>query len=323
MSGRRQTTYHARQQFMPNRRGYRIPTHTPRIGRGCRCFGCLNRRRWTPELRQALADRMRREHLDGRSRLPANPNLHRASTWTSEQDALVRRLAGLVDVPTIAARLEQAFGYPRSEAAVKHRIKRLGIYRLDRRPLTSSEVGRIFGVTRETVRVRFVNRGLLVGRPYRGAPNGRMRVFERAELERLVREHPEAYDVDRIRDPKLKQLAVSVNRGRRLLGTSEVERLVGIGFRQLARWYADGVVPTARRVAGVRRGRWGEWLIEAGDLATVRRLRGELEERRRRRDEACPAGHPRTPENVYVEPASGQRRCRPCRFGRAHARRAS
>ena len=125
-----------------------------------------------------------------------------------------------------------------------------------------------------------------------------------------------------IRDPQLRALAEAVTRGRRLIGTKQVQEQTGVDFRLLAVWYAAGLVPSARKVKGVRVGRYGEWLIEAPDLVTVRQLKAEHEARIQRRNEACPAGHPRTAENVYIEPGSGSRKCRPCRLARARERAA-
>jgi hypothetical protein len=315
VSGRPRPAYHAHQEFGPNKRGARIPVHTPRIGQHCRCFACRNARWWNDERRSARSDDLRQQYADGRRQRQHDVNQKRACHWRPEEDSLLQTLAGQHDCLTIGKLLEARFGYPRSDAAVKHRVKHLGIFLMDARPLSSSEVGRIFGITRETVRVRFVATGLLIGQVRRGGPHG-MRTFERAELETLVREHPEAYDVEAIRDSRLRALADATARGRRLLPTPEVEKLTGVNYRQLAQWYADGLVPSARRVEAVRRGRFGTWLIEAVDLAAVRRLKAEHDERQRRRADACAAGHPRTPENLYIEPASGQRRCLPCRRSR-------
>lgn len=273
------------QEYAVNRRGARYVVHTPRLGERCRCNGCHQRRYWTPERRAARGALLRQQFGDG-TRVPArNVNEGRASVWRAEEDALVRELAGQQDCLTIGRMLGERFGNPRSEAAVKYRVKRLGIYLLDVRPLSSSEVGRIFGVTRETVRTRFVNRGLLVGRLRRGGPHG-MRMFTRPELERLIREHPEAYDAGAIRDPSLRALAAAVNRGRRPLGTAEVAHLVGMDPRTLAGWYLAGLVPAARFVRGVRPGAGGAWLLPASEVETVRRLRAGRADARRAKAEA-------------------------------------
>lgn len=303
------------QEYAPDRLGRRRPVHTPRLGDRCRCKPCWAELYWTPERRAARAAAIRLQYADGRRQRHHDLNEKRAEHWRPEEDALVRELAGTHDALTIGRMLGERLNKPRSEAAVKHRVKRLGIFLMDIRPFTSSEVGRIFGVTRETVRVRFVATGLLTGSLRRGGPHG-MRMFTRPELERLIREHPEAYEVEAILDPQLKALAQATTRGRRPLPTSEVERLTGVDYRELARWYAAGLVQSARRVEGVRRGRYGTWLIDAGDIATVRQLKAEHDAHRLRRVQACPAGHLRTSENTLIEPSTGQRRCRLCRVAR-------
>lgn len=311
----------AGQEYGLDRIGRRVAAHTPRLKSACACKNCWAKRWWTPERRAARAADLRQQYADGRRQPRHDLNDVRAARWRAEEDAYLRSLVGRHDCLTIASLLTERFGYPRTEAAVTHRVRTLGISRMDVRPLSSSEVGRIFGISRETVRARFVNRGLLVGQLRRGGPHG-MRMFARAELEQLVRDHPEAYNVEAIRDPALRALAEAVARGRRLLGSSEVRRLTGVDVRQLLRWYADGLVPSARRVAGVRFGRGGGWLIEAADLAVIRQLDAERTERRRRREESCRSGHPRSPENLFVESSTGQRRCRACRAER-YAQRAS
>jgi hypothetical protein len=268
MSGRS-----ALQEYEARPSGRRRPVHTPRLTASCACISCVRRRWWTPERRAARGEQIRAAYAAGTRRVGRDGNRKKVTFWQPQQDAALRELAGRYDSLTIAQILSERFGQPRTATAVTHRCKTLGISRMDIRPLTSSEVGRIFGgISRETVRVRFVKSGLLVGTLRRGGPHG-MRMFTRADLERLIREHPEAYDAATIRDPALRALAGATRRGRRLLPTSEVTRLTGIDNRTLAGWYAAGRVPTARKVHGVLPGATGAWLIEAGDLATVRAIR--------------------------------------------------
>jgi hypothetical protein len=304
------------QEFVTSRAGRRIPAHTPKLKAGCHCKSCQLRQWWTAERRAERAEMLRRQYADGTRKRNPDPNRGRVSLWRPQESAALSKLVGQVDLPTMIDELERITKYRRSPAAIKHQIARLGLSRLAARGLSTTDVGRIFGISRETVRTRLLKRGLLVGRPYRGGQAGIMTVFDRAELVAFVREHPEAYDASLINDRELRALAEAVGRGRRLMGTSEVERLTGVNYRQLAAWYAAGLVPTARRVEGVRRGRFGTWLIEAGDLTTVQRLRADHIDRQRRRAEACPSGHPRVPQNLYIEPSSGHRKCRPCRLVR-------
>lgn len=268
MSGSRPIT----QEYAIYRSGRRYPVHTPALKSRCRCLSCTRKASWTPERRAAMGERIKREWAEGTRTLRRNPNDNRSATWKPAEDAYLKSIADRYDCLTIGALLTERFGHPRSEHAVKHRCQRLGIARMDIRPLSSSEVGRIFGVTRETVRARFVNTGMLAGDLRRGGPHG-MRMFTRAEIEALVREHPEAYDLEAIRDPSLKALALAVQRGRKPLSTSEVSRLTGIHSRTLAGWLARGLVPSARKVRNFRPGAGGAWLIPATDVAVVEAIR--------------------------------------------------
>lgn len=275
--------HHPRQEYLINRRGRRQPTHTPIIGKACICTGCHQRRWWTPERRAARGRQIKAWIADGT--IPAarpNVNLRRASHWKAEQYDYLKSLVGKHDKATIAVKLTERFGVPRTEQAIKRALDRLGIRLLDERPYTTGEVARMLGISRQTVLSRLVGEGVLRSDLWRGGQHG-MRVYSRAGLERLIREHPEAYDGDRIRDAGLKALARAVSRGRRLLGSMDVERLTGVDHRTLVRWYAAGLVPSARRVRGVTVGRGGAWLIEASDVETVRRLRSDIVEAQARR----------------------------------------
>lgn len=278
-----------RQEYHRAADGRRIAAHTPGLRGGCRCKACWARRWWTPERRAARSEVLRQQYAEGTRRVGRTGNDGRACRWTAEQDDALRSLVGQHDCQAIARLLTDRFGYARTEHAVKHRCQRLGLSRMLARPLSSSEVGRLFGLSREAVRSRFVAHGYLVGTLRRGGPHG-MRMFERSEVERMVLKHPEAYELDLIRDPGLRALAISASRGRRLLGTREVAALTGVGVGTLPDWYAAGLVPSARFVRGVRPGNGGAWLIEAADLETVRRLAATRAERARVRSEKrrCP-----------------------------------
>lgn len=264
--------HHPRQEYLVNRLGRRQPTHTRGIGAACICTGCHQKRWWTPTRRRARAAQVRAWLANGT--IPAarpNTNLRRASHWKPEQYDYLRTLVGRHDKPTIACLLTERFGVERTEQSVKRALDRIGVRLLDARPYTTGEVARMLGISRQTVLSRLVGAGVLHSELWRGGQHG-MRVYSRGDLERLIREHPEAYDAERIRDRSLKALAQAFNRGRRLVGSMEVERLTGVDHRTLVRYYAAGLVPSARRVRGVTVGRGGAWLIEAGDVETVRRL---------------------------------------------------
>lgn len=302
------------QEYVTTRRGRRVAAHTPRLKSRCACLSCRRKASWTPERRLQRSADIRQQYADGRRSTDRMLDVNRRNPkcWTAEADDLLRSLVGRHDVTTIARIISERFGRPRTKAAVVHRVKTLGLSRMAARPYTTAEVAYLFGVSDETVRARLVRTGLLVGTLRPGMAHHGMRFFERADVEKLVREHPEAYDADRLRDPALRALAVAVARRHPVLSTPAVCRLTGAHQRELSAWYLAGLVPSARKLHGVLPGAAGAWVIEAADLPLVRRLAADLAERRRRRDASCNAGHPWAVYG-YVEGRTGQRRCRECR----------
>lgn len=292
------------QEYVATRSGRRIAAHTPRLRGGCACQSCKLRRYWTPERRAERSEALRRLYAEGRRTKRRNPNAGRRSVWQRSEDDLLRALVGRHDLATIARKLAEATGWPRTKDAVKHRIGHLGLSQIASRPFSSTEVGRMLGISRETVRTRLVDRGLLTGERRTGGPHG-MRLFERAELERLVAEHPECFDFALIRDRALRMLAVAARRTRPSLTSAEVMRRTGAEQRELCSWYTSGLVPSARKILGLR-GHGGGWLIGAGDLGRVRELVAASRARRARRAIACEAGHP------WTVPFSPIRRCPTC-----------
>ena len=266
------------QEYGPNRLGPRIPTHTKGL-KGCRCTGCCQRRWWTPEQKAARSGEIRRQYADGRRVWSPNANLKRASHWLSEHDALLRDLVGKHDIPTIAAKLTERFGLPRTESSVKHRIQRLGILILDHRPYTTSEAARMLGMSRNNLLEIYVRPGLLRCVRWRGGQHG-MFVYNHADLERFVREHHERLNVPAMRDSGLRALAIALSRGSRLVGTREVLKLTGVSRFVQHGLYEAGLVPSARRIRRRGAGRSGGWMIDASDLEAVRTLAAEREARR-------------------------------------------
>ncbi len=184
---------------------------------------------------------------------------------------MLRAMIGDHDIGTIAARLTEAFGYPRTEAAVQHRIKRLGLFILDHRPYTTGEVARMLGMSRNNLLETWVRPGRLEGERRRGGLHG-MLTYSRAVLESFVRVHAESLNVARIRDEGLRLVARAALRGRQGLGTVEVELLTGVSHQVQSELYARGQVPSARRVRRFGGGAGGCWLIDRADVETVRRL---------------------------------------------------
>lgn len=277
------------QEYAPDRRGYRRPIHTERLA-DCICTGCAQRRYWTPERKAARAEETRRQYADGRRVWSPNANLKRASHWQPEQDALLRELVGRCDIATLARRLTERFGVPRTESSVKHRIKRLGLFILDHRPYTTGEVARMLGMSRTNLLETWVGTGRLHGERRRCGLHG-MLTYSRGELDRFVREHAESLNATRIKDSRLKVLAQAAMRGRVGIGSREVAQLTGVPHQIQAELYSAGLVPSARRVRRAGGGRGGLWLIDRADVEIVGRLAAdravEIERRRaeRQRDE--------------------------------------
>jgi hypothetical protein len=261
----------ARQQaYDTDRRGRRYAVHTPGLAGSCRCKRCWARGWWTPERRAARAAEIRRQYGDGRRAWNPASNLARANHWTPERDAVLHELAGHVDTPTLIDRLFARFGYRYTESAVKHRIQRLGILRLERRPYTTGEVARMLGLSRETMLSTWIRPGILAGARRRGGPYG-MYTFTRAELETFVSTAASRLDPSRIRDAGLRLLVQARRRGQQqLLGTREVRLATGVSHHVQADLYGRGLVPSARRGRGPSR--YGVWQIEAADVELVRRL---------------------------------------------------
>jgi hypothetical protein len=217
---------------------------------------------------------MRRQYADGRRSWSPNANLKRASHWQPEHDAMLRELVGRHDVPTVARLLTERTVVPRTVSAVKHRLKRLGVFILDHRPYTTGEVARMLGMSRTNLLETWVGTGRLRGTRWQGGQHG-MLTYTRTEVEAFVREHAESLNVERIRDGGLKALAVAVLRGRAGLTTCRVTELTGVSHQTLAELYGAGLVPSARRVRRFGGGAGGLWLIDRADVETVRRLAAE------------------------------------------------
>lgn len=239
------------QEFVPGRGGKLVPVHTRTLGDACRCGACRQRRIWTPERRAARSAEIKQQYADGRRQGRRRPAI--ACRWLPEHEHALREMLGTLDTETIAARLTERFGWPRTETAVRSRIKLLGLSRLAVRPWSKRELWRLLGLTEDTLD-RYIKHGLIAGTPWKlggGKRKGHRSVaFTRADVERFIRAHPLCVETGRIRDPGLRALARSLTRGRPALTVPEAARLIGMPYAQLMYWCKTGRVPSARQIDG-------------------------------------------------------------------------
>lgn len=270
------------QEYDRDRRGRRYAVHT-RGYAACRCKRCWARLWWTTERRAERSAELRRQYADGRRVWHPASNLARTNHWTGERDDLLREFAGHVDAPTLVEIIRARSGFRYTERAVGHRIRRLGILLLARRPYTTGEVARMFGMSRENLLTVWIRPGHLRGARRRGGQYG-MHTFTRTDLEQMAHTYAERLDPERIHDEGLRLLVIARTRGRQLVGTRDVTRATGVTHHVQSELYRLGMVPSARLVRRSGSGRYGAWMLEQADIETVRRLAAErhVDQERRR-----------------------------------------
>lgn len=203
------------QQFVMGGRGILVPVHTVKLGPACRCGPCRQDGRWTPEARAARSAEYRAKVAAG-VQFGTRGTKRIASRWTPEQEQALAALLGTMDTAGIAGELTRRFSYPRTEIAVRERIKVLGLSRLTVRPWSRQEVARALGVSYERVR-DWTRIGWLTGTPWRLGGGQRAahisQTFSVADVERLLRARPDLVDVNRIRHSGLRTLVQGLSRG--------------------------------------------------------------------------------------------------------------
>jgi hypothetical protein len=241
-------------------KGRLVPVHTPRLKDACRCGPCRQRTVWTPERRAAVSARQRGVKRPDRKR----PSI--ACRWLPEHEHLLRELLGTVDTETIAACLTERFGWPRTEQAVRSRIKLLGLSRLTVRPWSKRELWRLLGLTEDRLD-RYLALGMISGTPWKlggGKRKGNRSVaFTRADVERFIRAHPACVVPSAIRDGGLRTLAESLMRGRPTLSIPEAARRIGMPYATLMYWCKTGRVPSAAQIDG------RYWRVALDDVAAL------------------------------------------------------
>jgi hypothetical protein len=211
-------TYRSRcpagQHVAVSRNGKRFPVHTAKLGAACCCGACRSQRIWTPERRAGRSAEYRAKVAAGVQFGSRRPKAI-ASRWQPEQDQALAGLLGTMDTAGIAAELTRRFGYPRTETAVRERIKRRKLSRLSVRPWSQREVAWVLNVGYERIRA-WVRRGWLTGTPWRLGGGQRKaaisQTFTVADVERFLRAHPTLAQPQTIRHAGLKTLALALSR---------------------------------------------------------------------------------------------------------------
>lgn len=243
-----------------------VPIHTPKLGAACKCGACRMARVWTPEAKAARSAEYRAKVAAGVRFGTTRPKAI-ACRWLPEHESALRAMLGTLDTETIAARLTERFGYPRTETAVRSRIKVLGLSRLAVRPWSKRELWRLLGLTEDRLD-RYIERGMISGTPWKmggGKRKGnRSPAFARADVERFIRTHPLCLTPSLIRDAGLRSLAESLTRGRPTLTVPEAARLAGVPYATLMSWCKSGRVPSAHQIDG------RYWRIAHDDVAAIR-----------------------------------------------------
>ncbi len=170
--------------------------------------------------------------------------------WTPEEEALLRQLAGTMDLAEIARVLTERFGIPRSVNAVDVRCQRLGISHW-RQGYCLRDIELIFRLHHRAIVRWWVQPGLLRGERWSGRGPNQGWVFHETDVERFIREYPWAYDWTRMkRGHPLSRLAEVVNRADPWLTYEDLRRYVGIARVNLDRWRRRGLVPHQFRPKG-------------------------------------------------------------------------
>lgn len=243
-----------------------VPIHTPKLGAACKCGACRMARVWTPEAKASRSAEYRAK-VEAGVRFGTTRPKQIACRWLPEHESVLRDLLGTLDTETIAARLTERFGYPRTETAVRSRIKVLGLSSLAVRPWSKRELWRLLGLTEDRLD-RYIALGMIAGTSWKmggGKRKGNRSVaFGRADVERFIRAHPLCLEPTRIRDAGLRSLAESLTRGRPTLSVPAAARLSGVPYATLMYWCKSGRVPSARQIDG------RYWRIAHEDLAAIR-----------------------------------------------------
>lgn len=114
--------------------------------------------------------------------------------WKSAEDELLEECCHLA-AHRLAKRLLATCGTVRSEAAIKQRLKRLGIRRESRCGYTASRLAELMGVDQKTVS-NWISRGML--RATHTGHAGGWHNIEPEDVVRFVARHPEAFKLARV-----------------------------------------------------------------------------------------------------------------------------
>jgi hypothetical protein len=256
------------------------------VGRGCQGRDCGS---WTcPSCRtKVLWQRgVYRKDLD-----------HRWWDWTEAEKRRLRQLAGTTTPEAIARTLTAEFVVPRTVDAVKRRAELLGIS-LYQEGIPLRDLGGVFGTSQAQIKRRWIGEGLLCVRCTAPGRRGNKWLFDQAEVERFIREHPWAYDAEHMRDGHpLTRLARVVQRAEPWVTLDVAARYIGLSPGYLTIWARRGLLPYRRRWHHANRD--GRMMVRAADLPAIREtIVQAVAERRRRRIQASRDGFRRWLEQV-------------------------
>ena len=192
--------------------------------------------------------------------------------WSREQDDFLRARLGRVPPAELARRLTERFSVPRTEKAVYCRAKKLGLS-LVGDGWSATALADALAVAPPTVG-RWVEEGRLVGRRFGRKSLARWR-FARPDVERFLREHPDAYEWEAIVEPSLRAVGEVVARRRRVVSVAVAARQLPVSEATVRLWAAEGAIPgvtIARHVRGGRAGAAWAYRIPAAALPLLRRM---------------------------------------------------
>ena len=185
---------------------------------------------------------LRAQHAAGRR--PRNTRYK--NSWSSDEDALLRQLAGTRHTAEIAAELTRRY-FPRTVPAVAQRAIRLGVY-LMRNHLTASSFAAALGCSRMRMQ-KILDSGL----PAEHLPTSGSGLYriEQEDAERWIREHPWAFN-PRLVDQRtpLGRLAWIVSQRNPWYSVVEIAKMLHADRETVRRRLFDQ--PNQWRVAGVK-----------------------------------------------------------------------
>lgn len=190
---------------------------------------------WTPERRQAEAERARRWHAaHGRPKPKPAPKPRRKSirgdAWTAAEDQLLAQLAGTMPLAELLVWINQRSRFPRSRHAVQARACHLGIS-LQAPGTAATGICALFRASPYTVD-RWLKAGYLTGRRL-GTGRSSPWLFSDEDIRRFIRTHPLRYERSKISSSHWRAEAEVVWRSLGLITTQAAADYLGLSLQKL------------------------------------------------------------------------------------------